>query len=358
MALEGQIKQFGIADIIQLIAQQQKTGILLTEKNQERAEVCFVDGQVTEARTFQQKSRVPLGDLLVKAELLSAANLQKALEKQKNTFELLGRILVQEGLINKDDLQKAIHTQVYETFYDILQWSEGTYRFVSEKIKSDPDFSFPTGLESILLDVLRMIDEWPDIKKTIKSFDMVFAKAPEQNPDELLEDDSLVYSFVDGNNTVREIINKTLFGRFTVCKTLVELLQQKYITLTSAKVKKRKSGDEAFFRNVCGVLSYAGILIALCLLILLPQKLPQSILPIINPQELKGSYLQNYFRHRKVQKLEKALEIYGLQNGSYPESTDELVSAGLLQTEDLKAFGKDAIVYSKDEDYYTITLNE
>jgi len=355
MALEGNIKEFGVADILQLVSQQQKTGILLVDKKEEKAEIYFLDGQITETRVSQRKATEPLGEMFVKAKLISADNLKRALDKQKETYGHLGQILLQDGLISKDDLEKAIQTQAYETFYDILQWRDGSYRFVPEKISIDHDVPIP-GLESILLDVFRMIDEWPDVKKVITSFDMVFDKIEEKNQAELYPDETLVYSLIDGKNTVQEIINKDLLGRFTTCKILVELLQQGYIKLISAKAEKKVARAGIPFRKAVGLFSYVGLIIILYLLFLLPTRFPESVLPVLNPKYLEKSYLQTYFKNRIIQKLEKALEIFRLQNGGYPESLGELISAGILQDNDLQVDDYSSVTYSKRGDFYTVKV--
>lgn len=356
MALEGNIKDFGVADILQLISQQQKSGILLVDKKEEKAEIYFLDGQITETRVSQRKTTEPLGEMLVKAKLISADNLKRALNKQKETYGHLGQILIKDGLLSKDDLEKAIQTQTYETFYDILQWRDGSYRFVPEKISIDHDVSSMPSLESILLDVFRMIDEWPDVKKVITSFDMVFDKIEKKNQEELYPDETFIYSLIDGKDTVQEIIKKGLLGRFATCKILVELLQQGYIKLISAKVEKKVARAGIPFQKAVGLFSYVGLLIVLSILFLLPARLPESLLPVLNPKDPVKSYLQTYFKNRIIQRLEKALEIFRLQNAVYPESLGELVSAGILQDDDLQVGDYSSITYSKKGDFYTVKV--
>ena len=114
MALEGSIKDFGVADILQLISQQQKTGILLVEQQEVSAEICFAGGSITETRSSRQTAR--LEEILVKSGLLPADTLKRITEKTKETFEHLGQILLREGLVKKEDIEHILLTQIYETF--------------------------------------------------------------------------------------------------------------------------------------------------------------------------------------------------------------------------------------------------
>ncbi|MCX5902255.1 MAG: hypothetical protein NTV89_02025, partial [Proteobacteria bacterium] len=50
------------------------------------------------------------------------------------------------------------------------------------------------NIQSILLDVLRMIDEWPDVKRLVPSFEMTFQPVPGSFPADLADDGLLVYN--------------------------------------------------------------------------------------------------------------------------------------------------------------------
>ncbi len=356
MALEGRIKEFGVADILQLIAQQQKTGILMIENKHEKAEVYFVDGQIIETQRFQQSDRNPLGEILIRAGLISFHDLKSALAKQKKTCEHLGHILLREGFATKEQLEKTILIQAYETFYDILQWYDGTYRFISHNISIDNSLSSIPALEVILLDVLRMIDEWPGVKQVITSFNMVFARGEKKTDGKLDSDELLVYDLVNGSNTVQDIVDKSLLGRFSACKVLAGLFQNQYIKLTPAKAKKRRPGGVTTFQKAVGVASYAGLFSILSLLFLLAAKHPGSVIPLPNQKTWAQSHIKQYLRLGTMQKLAKALEIFRLKNGRYPEKTAELVSSGILRDGDLKAFTNETITYSKKGDFYLISF--
>ena len=145
-------------------------------------------------------------------------------------------------------------------------------------------------------------------------------------------------------------------GRFTTCKILVELLQQGYAKLISAKVEKKVARAGIPFQKAIGLVSYGGLFVILYLLLLLPTRFPESVLPVLNPKDPVKSYLQTYFKNRIIQRLEKALEIFRLQNAVYPESLGELVSAGILQDDDLRVGDYSSITYSKKGDFYTVRV--
>ncbi len=77
MSLEGKLKDFGIADILQLLAQQQKSGLLLVERTSESAEIYFLNGLVIETRSSQHSDR--LGEMLIRGGYVTREQVNAAL---------------------------------------------------------------------------------------------------------------------------------------------------------------------------------------------------------------------------------------------------------------------------------------
>ena len=104
MALEGSFKDFHIADIVQLIGLQRKTGILTLEGEEDTLSITFQDGAVV----WVQSTRLPweqrVAQLLVSRGLVTSAQLQEARNVQKESKKKLGSILTERGLVQKNCL--------------------------------------------------------------------------------------------------------------------------------------------------------------------------------------------------------------------------------------------------------------
>ena len=92
MALEGTIKDFGLADIFQLIGMQRKTGILTLENDEDTVTVHFFEGQVVGADTRLRNLEDLLGGVLVRTGRLTEDQLRAALRSQKKTLQLTGTL--------------------------------------------------------------------------------------------------------------------------------------------------------------------------------------------------------------------------------------------------------------------------
>ena len=177
MALEGTLKDFSIADILQLIGVQKKTGVLTLKDREEVVTVSFLNGTVVAADSLPRKLEDRLGRVLVKTGRITEEQLRKALERQKQTLQRMGHVLVNEGFIEQVDLQDALTIQVSQLIFRLFRWGDGHYHFNQEDhLDYDRKNFSPIGAETLLMEGARIQDEWPIIEKKLKSFSMIFQK--------------------------------------------------------------------------------------------------------------------------------------------------------------------------------------
>ena len=106
MALKGTLKDFGIAEILQLIGQQAKSGILHLESRDDVIHIAIAEGCVVRAESAGRKTTERLGTLLVRADVISREELEYALDLQKKSLRRLGDILVEQHFVSKEDLRE------------------------------------------------------------------------------------------------------------------------------------------------------------------------------------------------------------------------------------------------------------
>ena len=175
MALEGTIKDFGLPDIFQLIGLQRKTGVLTLKSDKDTITVTFENGMVVMADSSSKRLEDRLGSVLVKQGKLSKERLDEALQTQKATLQRMGHILVTGNFITQQDLKDALQVQVSQIVFRLFRWREGEYHFApTDSVDFDRDNFNPMSADFILMEGIRMVDEWPIIEKKIPSMDVVF----------------------------------------------------------------------------------------------------------------------------------------------------------------------------------------
>ena len=77
----------------------------------------------------------------------------------------------------------ALNLQILQIIYRLFRWKDGEYNFEPhDTVEYDRENVTPMAAESILMEGIRMLDEWPIIEKKIPSFDKVFEKIPLPTP--------------------------------------------------------------------------------------------------------------------------------------------------------------------------------
>src|ERR1700687_4373908 len=78
MAVEGSLDLFSLPEILQMISQQGKTGILTIQGQQDIVAISFLAGRIVAADSLAHTVEEGLAKLLVSEGLLSAAELARA----------------------------------------------------------------------------------------------------------------------------------------------------------------------------------------------------------------------------------------------------------------------------------------
>src|SRR5947209_11560341 len=176
MALSGTLKDFGIADILQLIGHQTKTGTLVLKSGNDEVDVLFVDGTVVFATQKARNKADLLGSLLLRAELISEEKLEEALTEQQRSLKRLGDVFVQQNYVDAEKLSQVMRLQTTETLYKLFRWKSGTYEFSQQDVDAAKSGFEPIRAESILLEGFRRMDEWPAVRKKIPWGNATFQK--------------------------------------------------------------------------------------------------------------------------------------------------------------------------------------
>lgn len=366
MALQGTLKDFSITEIIQLIGQQLKTGVLKIRRGKDLVEIHFVDGMIVHIYSNYRGKKDLIGEILVKAQLITEEQLERVLKIQKDTLKYLGEILVGLQLLTKDDVLKVISTQIYETIYELFWWEDGNFNFDLKLVESYKKIPFALSTEQVLLNILRMVDEWSEIEKKIFSPHLIFKKPlafEEKSVDgfsqsylkeKLTSEQELIYNLVDGTRTVQEIIDRSLLGKFNASEIIMDLSEMRLIEMVGVRTPSLiRKVSMVNFREALAFVYYGAFLVFIFLLLIYfkPNFLHHFWDSRIERVDIE---IPMHLVHKtQLDRIKNALEIYYLEKGQYPSRLEDLISTKLLQKSDL--FYRKGVSYQyelKDGKYF------
>lgn len=232
VALSGQLEHVGLGEVLQVLTQQQQTGLLEIEKRPSESgravTICLHDGRVQLALGKVHEQEFKLGRYLRREGLIDQEDLSRILKNRGRDRGLLGTHLVKLGYISFEELRSVLVEQTSELIYEALRWRRGRFRFARFATRPEAaDANLGLPVASILMEGLRRVDEWRLIAEQVKAFDDVPRRDEEAlrtiDLTRFSADERLVLDQVDGVRTVREIVDATQLSSFDVCKVLFQM---------------------------------------------------------------------------------------------------------------------------------------
>lgn len=323
MALKGSLREFGLADILQLLYYQRKTGVLLLESRLDRVRLLLHEGKIVSAESQKRSEENRLGRILLKKGLVTEDDIRQTMGEQKSSGARLGHLLLKKNLIGIEAIQEILINQITETAMQLLSWKEGRYEFKPQGVPLDKEIPIAIDTEHLLMEGVRLVDEWTTIEGRIQ-LDSVFEKTGKADT-ELTADEQTILGFVDGKSDVSTIADASGIDNFEVSKTLLSLAEKGLITLkqavAAAPARPVPAKKAPSFAGISIILT-AMVLIALTVSLAAPYILKADGIsttlmpPADNVKNLKAS--------ARIDSLRQEIEIYMYEKGSYPASLEQI----------------------------------
>lgn len=355
MSLSGVLTDFPVADVFQLISQQRKTGVLEVERRGRTLLVFFLEGQVLSARPSETRPDGSLAGYLLRSGALSEAALADARKRQEQTLESLAQTLLAMDLVSRADLEQVTKLATAETIFELFLWDEGRFAFRAEEVVAGPcDKS--VGAEMVLLDALRMRDEWVSIQGGLPDLAVVLVPTLEieafRAKRALIEANTGVpgaeleqlFQLANGRVAARRVIDLSRLGTFEGARGLVALIRN-----AALRVEQKASAADLDFPHSGQrppLVSWA--VLAACAALAVGLFLSRPPAPRGAP--LPGDPIAELRDEAMTERLRAALEVHRWARGAYPDSLDALVADDAL----LAAVPLDRYSYARSPEGYSL----
>ncbi|HEY8120300.1 MAG TPA: DUF4388 domain-containing protein [Myxococcota bacterium] len=223
VALHGNLRDFGIGEVFQLIGQQQKTGVLDVTGADARVRIAFDRGGVVWGEPVGPYEHAALGDRLVRSGLVTPEHMLECERGVQDGDGDLRALIVRGGGLGEAQLQEAVDLLTHDTMFTLLRWTQGSFHFTAQPVVGEGDSAKSTPAEQILMDGLRMVDEWrtfdadareiETVWRRSEAFDVFRERAEGDSPARIAQAER-VFSLVDGRTPGRRLVDLARLGEF------------------------------------------------------------------------------------------------------------------------------------------------
>jgi hypothetical protein len=371
IALRGNLQDFGIAEVFQLIGQQRKTGLLKISAPGREIGLAFDLGSVVWAAPAAKRESEVLGQRLVRCGLITAQQLTSLQAEAQASARTLTAVVLAEQTIRKEELEAIEDLLTNETIFDVLRWTEGSFHFSAQAVKHDKPHEKLLGAEMILMDGLRMVDEWQTFSEIVPSVDTVFEHSGsfEEYRQQTRRDVGghpeqveRIYQLIDGRLTMQRVADLSRLGIFDATRVIAELIQAGVIAPVEQKLARVVGTGGGHLATMGRGLRWSAL--ACTPLLLLAAGIYFVNAPgIVSPERIQAfpidrQDLEEARTTFEVRRIRHALETYRYLEGNWPESLGDLELAGLLGSGEMASDRYAAYYYSHNGDNVVLLTPE
>ncbi len=338
MALAGNIQEFGLADIFQIVSLQQKTGQLTVEGKEGKVSILLEAGFIVGADATFRPIEERLYRTLAHSDAINKFQLKRALETQKKTSQPLWTTLAETKAIDIDTLKTMLSQQIHETIYHVLRWSDGAYRFDPKKhVEYDGNLVNPINTEFLVMEGFRITDEWTEVEKVITSFQLAVRRVPgtPESPENLSGAESKIFSLLPTERTVQELIDMGQLGEFDTCQVVYELVKKNLVEQVPTKIRRGKASHTrrtfVSATDILGKIATVFIGIALLVGVVIGLRyVPKNFSLIYAPDFTGLETVKRLKAQSQLRNLARIVSQYTLYRQKLPEDLAALQDEGFI----------------------------
>lgn len=211
--LSGDLSEFSLFDIFQLIDTVKATGKLSVYSSMLSSDIYFEKGQIVYAFTSKQGKSLISGDLVRKKMNISQSTFSRTFKAALKKNTPLLRSFVDAGILSKDECLNFIRELIDDAIYSTMEIETGNFYFEKIPLPANlSDISIRLNISQFILEGARRIDERKYAAEIFKDNNIAFIRLM---TDVAMEDIKLdekelrVFSLVDGSRTIGDIIKIT-----------------------------------------------------------------------------------------------------------------------------------------------------
>jgi CheY-like chemotaxis protein len=241
-ALAGDLSVIPIGAVLQLLQLEGQTGTLVASDGKIEVTVAMRQGLIDLVQAHGAGNEFRLGRYFVEHGWAAPEDIDRLLRDRLfsradpswSGHKRLGDLLVEGGYATRDQLREALTRQSSELVYELLRWPRGRFEFRPEEppaVATNAGLGLPVA--SVVMEGFRRVDEWRLVEGRLGSFDSVLlvdaAAVQAVGVERLAKSEQKLLEMIDGERSVRDIVEESHMSSFDACKILFQLLEARLV---------------------------------------------------------------------------------------------------------------------------------
>lgn len=210
MGFYGDLEDLPLQDILYVLSSHGASGRLTLSTPADEITLVFERGRVSSVTTTDANLRI--GRLLIDQGYVNEEDMDQALALQEVSPEYtrVGDVLVDLGFVNQHQIIRAVAAQFEASLFRILIQPGGTFAFTREEPVVDNVFVEEIPIEPIVLNAMRLADEWLSAQAEREAVSLVDAPVNPAILDNLEPGErDILLAILNGDTTKFAIANAT-----------------------------------------------------------------------------------------------------------------------------------------------------
>lgn len=207
MELSGQLSTFSLADVLQWLSEDRRSGALVVRRSDREKRLYFRQGRLI-ACLSDDPGEYYGEDLLLHGDL-SEQQLRQALLHCSSSQARLGEALLELGLLTGDQVRRTLRRRIEDAVGDLFLWPRGVFYFVSEEPPDEQIVPEPVHVTGLTLEGARRKDEYERMRRVLPHEQVVLKRTAAEPSWTLTPRQWRIVRQADGEKTLRELYRHT-----------------------------------------------------------------------------------------------------------------------------------------------------
>jgi curved DNA-binding protein CbpA len=220
-ALRGFLNNFRLADILNYLQRDSKTGVLVIRSGTIVKKVYINHGDILFAVSNEVKDH--FGEFLIREKRITREELEKARELQERTGPRLGKMLVELGYLEPKDILESVKLQVEEIILSLFGLEDGEFEFLEGPLPTEL-ITLRVSTSDIIFRGMKRIQNQEYIRSACPATDAVLNFSPcalkTFQHFSVDDTDKQILAYVSGRNSINTIVALSPYSEFETLRVL------------------------------------------------------------------------------------------------------------------------------------------